>query len=157
MFFLCELEIRAYVTHTVILYKVKKVPVLDRPSLKTSLYILQSNPGHRAWPWECGQNFCLTYLLAGCRCARPSPDNAIWWPTDWFWFCSLSLNGSFPQEGSNYWVTATQFPLQFLFFGPNISSSFHYSSLQMFEMTSPPAWLCLEHASIYLYFSSSTL
>ena len=64
MFLLYELEIRAYITHTVILCKVEEVPSPDRPISKkasASPSLIQAiGLSH-----ECGQNFSPD-PLAGC-------------------------------------------------------------------------------------------
>ena len=76
--------------------------------------------------------------LAGHSCVGHGPGSSLWCSVDWFWLCSFQskithLNGSFTYEFFNYLVIATLFPLQFLFFGLDISGSFSYSSLQMFS------------------------
>lgn len=132
--FLYELEIRTYITHTVPLCKLEK----DTPSRQTNFQtkplpspslIQATGLGQR----NLGRISACIYATAGGPCVVHSPGKPMWWPMGQFWFHSFKsqrsdLYNSFIQEFSNYLVTATLFPLQFL-----ISGSLNYSCLQMFS------------------------
>lgn len=155
MFLLHDLEIRPYLTQCSDFVQSRK----RHPPTKTDQSQKKASISHSliqaiGLSHECGQNFS-PHLPLGCT------GNAVQWSMDGFWFCFfesqiIGLNGSFTQEFFNYWVIAALFSQQFLFFGLNISTFFNYSSSQKFQVSLPPHWFCLEHASIYLDFSSGT-
>lgn len=78
------------------------------------------------------------------------------------WFCSTEFqktgqNGSFTKEFSNYLVTATLFPLQFLFFGLNIQVPSIIPLHKCFQIPSPPWWLSGTCFHFSIFFLQHTL